>query len=180
MIDVIHQGYQVIIRKKLPSELRLPYYISYVYDMINKFPDNLEYKVELVLVLYKLGHHTDAITQCNRIILKDPTYIKVFRNKAIILNEMGQIDEAIKALSDGIKLYTQNDQDLVDAKQTLDLLIKQQKALNKDDINPETVSDNIQFVSEDDSAIESDGSSSDSDDDQDIPTLELIKSYLRC
>lgn len=113
LIEVIHKGYQVSIRKRVPEQLEPSDYISYVYDQVNMSERNsdkyIEWKTELTLAFYKLGQLPRAIDNCDQILLIDPNNIKAYKNKAVCLYLQGLHEAALEVLQKTIELNIVND-----------------------------------------------------------------------
>lgn len=112
LIDVIHKGYQVIIRKKLPSELLLPDYLSVIFTKSNEDPSNIELKMEISLVLYKLGKYYECIKKCDEVIQSTPDYWKAYKNKAVCLQTIGKTKEAIDVVNQAVIAVGVEDEDV--------------------------------------------------------------------
>ena len=107
LIDIIHIGYQYIIRKKLPKELNSVDYLTYIYSTLQDCneTDNVEQykdtKIELTSALFNIGSYQDSIKHCNDLINKYPTFYKAFKNKAVCQYRLGDINGAIDTAKNG-------------------------------------------------------------------------------
>jgi predicted O-methyltransferase YrrM len=105
LLDVVHRGTQVIIRRKLPQELDRIDFMAYVYNKANEEPENVEAKIELTRILFELGRLSDVIRLCDDVIGRPltPNTWKAHHNKAICLHLQGNAADAIAVLRDAMK-----------------------------------------------------------------------------
>jgi predicted O-methyltransferase YrrM len=103
LIDVVHRGYQIVVRRKLPHELNAIDYMAYIYNKSNEEPENVDVKIELTRILFDLRRFNDVIKVSDEIIRSKPDLWKPYHNKAVCLHVVGKTDQSIEVLKEAMQ-----------------------------------------------------------------------------